>query len=226
MSAKASIKDAMCSLYLAVEPGAGAADRLLAALSAAPAAAVLIGPIADGRSDTAAVRMLVEAAQAKGCAALIEQDARLARTLKADGVHLAWSEDIAERYTEAREMLGAGANIGVSAGASRHEAMVLAEAGADYIGFGRDTTLPDDADMDDHRLEQVEWWAEIFAVPCVAFDVTSVGEAAELAEAGADFLVLALRNGETASAIVERVRAIDAVLAVPSSRSHTVDKRG
>jgi thiamine-phosphate pyrophosphorylase len=87
--------------------------------------------------------------------------------------------------------------------------MSLAEAGADYIGFG----LPDEVKDRDagraRRLELVTWWAEIFTVPCVAFDVDQPEEAAELAAAGADFLGLRLRAGTSPAETALHIRAID-----------------
>ena len=94
-------------------------------------------PRAQGRElEAGTVAPLVAAAQAQGAAALVEGDARLARTVKADGVHVPWSKTPLAAYTEAREILGARAMIGGDAGRRRHDAMQLGEAGADYIGFG------------------------------------------------------------------------------------------
>ena len=112
--------------------------------------------------------------RAKDIAALIEGDAQLARTLRADGVHLPWSKDTAARYGEAREMLGTRYIVGIDVGRSRHDAMTLAEEGADYIGFGIPPHVEDRSAAAARRLELVSWWSEIFEVPCVAFDVDDV----------------------------------------------------
>jgi hypothetical protein len=42
------------------------------------------------------------------------------------------------------------------------------------------------------REELISWWAPIFEVQCVAFDVEAAEEAQELAAAGADFIAVAL----------------------------------
>ena len=66
---------------------------------------------------------------------------------------------------------------------SRDDAMTAAEEGADYVLFG-------EPDKDGERpsfdaiMERVEWWAELFQVPCVAF-AASADEVAPLAAAGA-----------------------------------------
>src|SRR5690606_29079030 len=100
---------------------------LAAVLEAARPATVLIAA-KDGEPLTAAAaRPLVELVQSKDIAAMIEGDAQLARTLRADGVHLPWDKDIGARYGEARDILGTRYIIGVDVGRSRHEAVVLAE---------------------------------------------------------------------------------------------------
>ena len=76
--------------------------------------------------------------------------------------------------------------VGAGGLASRHDAMLAAEAGADYVMFGE----PDAAG---HRPsfeaihERVEWWAEVFEIPCVAY-AASLGEIGALA--AAEFIAL------------------------------------
>lgn len=213
------------NLYLTVEPGAGALERLSAALSAGPVEAVLVGAGANGRADIVQARQLIEVAQAKGCAALIERDARLARTLKADGVHLPFSTDIEEHYAEVRGILGSAMIVGASVVDFRHDAMSLAEAGADYIAFALPDAAADDSSPRDVQLSMVQWWAEIFEVPCVAMEVDTVETAVRLASAGADFIGLRLHSGETPAAAAERVRATSASLAALRLRPSPVTER-
>jgi thiamine-phosphate pyrophosphorylase len=92
--------------------------------------------------------------------------------------------------------------------ASRHDAMVVAEAGADYVMFG-------EPDATGHRpafdavAERVAWWAELFEVPCVGF-AASLDELEPLVAAGADFIALGdcifadARGGATALAEAAR----------------------
>lgn len=199
---------AVARLYLTLEAGESALPRLAALLRAAPFESVLIKPQPGRTLDASMARTLVEAAQANHCAVLIASDARLARTLRADGVHLAWSADIAEHYSEARSLLGQRGIIGGSAGGSRHEAMVLAEAGADYIGFGLEPSGTTAAEAHENRAGLIEWWAEIFQVPCVAFDVATAEDAAALAQAGADFIGLSSPAGDS---VAEAVAAFTTV---------------
>jgi thiamine-phosphate pyrophosphorylase len=190
-------------MMVLVETGAGAPARLAAALSAGEITSVVI-TVPEG-TPVADVQALVGAAQAAGAAALIRDDARLARTLKADGVHL--SAGNAKSFDEAREIVGSRGVIGVDAGRSRHEAMVAGEASADYVAFGIPDHVGDREKAHRRRCELVAWWSEIFEVPVVACDVATPEEAGHLAAAGADFIVLVLPAREPPAASGELVRA-------------------
>lgn len=176
-------------LYVVAEAGADP-QQVAAMLDATNAGTLLITAAVGGELTASAARPFVELAQRKDIAALIEGDAQLASTLRADGVHLPWGKDIVERYGEAREVLGARYIIGADVGRTRHDAMTIAEAGADYIGFGIPPHVEDRDSAAERRLELVAWWGEIFEVPCVAFDVETVADATALAAAGADFVAM------------------------------------
>lgn len=201
------------NLMLVVEAADGASERLGAALAVAPVASVVIAPPSTGRPfDAGTVKSLVAQAQAKGAAALVAGDARLARTVKADGVHVPVSDDGAASYAEAREIVGGGAIAGLDAGRSRHDAMTAGEEGADYIGFGIPAFVKDRDTAIERRLDLVAWWAEIFEVPAVAFDVASADEARDLAAAGADFVAVTLAAGTTPAAAADLVRTCAAAI--------------
>jgi thiamine-phosphate pyrophosphorylase len=191
---------------LVVEPGPIVRERLAAALTAASVSCVLIETAGDGAE---AARPLVKMVQERGVAALVDTDARLARTLEADGVHLPWSKRLLQAYDEARELLDDRAIVGVHAGKSRHDGMLLAERGADYIGFGLPAGVKDREAGRARRLELVAWWAQIFTVPCVAFDAASPEDAEALAEAGADFVGYRLRAGITPADAADHLAAVD-----------------
>jgi thiamine-phosphate pyrophosphorylase len=189
-----------CRLYAVLEAGAAAGERLAAALGAADLAVVLIAPPAGQRLQAAEVKPLVDRARQAQVTALVLDDARLARSIGADGVHLGAESDPQGAYAAAREALGRQGVVGADAGISRHAAMMLAEAGADYIGFGAPPHLGDRQKARLRREELIAWWAPVFEVPCVAFDVEAPEEAQELAEAGADFVAVALPATLTAEA--------------------------
>jgi thiamine-phosphate pyrophosphorylase len=197
-----------CGIYLVVEAAAAAAELSSAALAIANVACLLIEPPEGAPLDGPAARPLVRLAQANDVAAIIAADAHLARTLTADGVHLPPLREPAKAFAEARDILGQGFIIGVDAGKSRHDAMVLGEAGADYVGFGVPAGVKDTDGARSRRLELVSWWAEIFEIPCVAFEVATPDDADRLARAGADFIGLRLRAREAPADVTARIRAV------------------
>ncbi len=208
-----------CQLYAVIEAGEAAPERQAAAFDAADLASVLIVPAAGGALDAAAARPLVEFAHRRGAAALIAADAALARGVGADGVHLGSAADVEGAYHAARGVLGAGGVVGVDPGISRHDAMTLAEAGADYVAFGAPAHLNDRDKARARRDELVTWWAEIFQVPCVAFDVETAAEAEALAGAGADFVALTLPAGQSPAAARDLVAAVAAAIGARETAS-------
>lgn len=178
-------------LYLIVEamPGPSVQERLKATFAATKFASALICAPKGQTLDAATARPFVELIQAQDVAALIDNNAQLARTLRADGVHLRASETLEARATEAREILGARYIIGGEA-ETRHDAMMLGEQGAEYVAFA---SLDDSANQADF----VEWWAQIFEVPCIAFDVATTQDATTLATLGADFIAFRLISAGT-----------------------------
>jgi thiamine-phosphate pyrophosphorylase len=201
-------------LYAVVEAGEGALARLQAALDAAPIASVLIRPAPGANLEAGSAKPLIDLAQKANAAALLAGDAQLARTLRADGVHLDAGKDLAAAYEQARGILGDRGIVGVDIGISRHDAMTLAEAGADYIALGAPAHLNDRDKGRARRDELVAWWAEIFEVPCVALDVETGEEAERLTRAGAEFVAVQLPAGATASDTRDLVAGIAAALSV------------
>jgi thiamine-phosphate pyrophosphorylase len=168
-------------LYL-LAPLETPAEALRAALEAGPIACVLLRHNdLDDAALKATIARLRPVAQDRGVAVLVEDRADLATALGCDGVHLSDPGD----YGAARGLLGPEAIVGVACGASRHDAMVVGEKGADYVAFGRldpEPALPE--------AELIAWWQMTMTVPCVALGARSVAECAELAAAGADFVGL------------------------------------
>lgn len=195
-------------LCLVASAGASAsAAGLAAVLGRFDIASVVLAPAPGHVLDAQTAKPLIETVQKAGAAALLLGNARLARTLKADGVHLPPGDKILAAYEEAREILGRGAIVGADAGRSRHDAMALGESGADYIGFGVPASVKEQAKARERRLELIEWWAEIFEIPAVAFDVASTEDARELAMAGADFIAMTLPDGASPADLCDHVAA-------------------
>lgn len=203
----------MAQLYIIVEVEEGARETVEAALGMARIACLLLAPAPGASLAADRIKPLVEAVQARQVAALIADDIELARIVRADGVHLG-SGCTAETYERARSVLGGRAIVGVDAGISRHDAMSLAESGADYIAFGAPAHLKDRDKARGRRDELVAWWAEIFEVPCVALDVEARAEAETLVAAGADFIAVRLSGGMSSASARELLVDITAALAV------------
>jgi thiamine-phosphate pyrophosphorylase len=193
--------------------GAGADAALEAALAAAPIASVLLVPAPGEALKPQPVKAAIDAVQRRNIAALVADDADLARVVRADGVHLTWTKDQPQRYRDAREVLGARALLGADAGRSRDDAMSLGEDGADYVAFGIPAHVEDRETAFGRQCELVDWWAEIFEVPCVALDAETPEAAAELAAARADFVAVRLAAGLSPAEAAQRVSAFAAAVA-------------
>ncbi len=184
--------DLPCELCLAIPAHAGGAvepSALSLLLAGGDIACIILygQPIKRGEHaplDETIALALLGIAQENGVAALIAHDIAAAKRLGADGVHILANE---QGYSEARSVLGREANIGVACGVSRHDAMVMAEAGADYVSFGADLGLHALGPEHEVAAEMTQWWAEVFEPPCMAW-CTSRDDARDLHDAGADFL--------------------------------------
>ncbi len=180
-----------CRLYLITPPLSVAdldafAPRFAEALGAGDVASALvrIAPAAEGDAKRILQR-LVELAVARDVATLVENDARLAARVGADGAHIA---GVGAELTEALASLHPERIVGEGGLRSRDDAMTAGEAGADYVMFGeprRDGFTPPLAET----VERTAWWAEIFQTPCVAF-AGALDAVAPLTAAGADFVAL------------------------------------
>ena len=93
-------------------------------------------------------------------------------------------------YGEARRLLGDDKVVGVSCYDSRHQAMVAAEAGADYVAFGAFFPTATKTPRSRATPDLLEWWHDLTTVPCVAIGGITTDNAALVIEAGADFLAV------------------------------------
>ena len=178
-----------CQLYLITPPRiddlAAFAATLGTALAAGPVSAVQIR-VKEGDAEAAA-RALTPVIQAAGAAAIVNDDPALSVAVSADGVHVG-QEDAP--YAEARAAVGPKAAVGVTCHASRDLAMAAAEAGADYVAFGAFFETATKSPKSRATPEILEWWSEIFEVPCVAIGGITAENCAPLVRAGADFLAV------------------------------------
>jgi thiamine-phosphate pyrophosphorylase len=152
-------------LYLVVPAdSAGAAAALMPALAAGDVAAVLLRlPAADERTLINRIKEIAPPVQAQGVALLLDGRADLVARAGADGAHLSGIDAVkaAVSALKPERIVGAGGLV------SRHDAMLAAEAGADYVMFGEPGPAGKRPSFEAIQ-DRVEWWTEVFEIPCVA----------------------------------------------------------
>jgi thiamine-phosphate pyrophosphorylase len=175
-------------LYLVTPPvadPAAFAPQLEAALAAGDVAAVLLRLAeADERALINRTKILAEIAQRRDVALLVDGRPGIVARAGADGAHLS----SIEAFTAALALLKPDRIAGAGALLSRHDAMLAAETGADYVMFGDPQPRGPGLSFDD-VLERLVWWADLFEIPCVGY-AASRDEVAALAQTGADFIAL------------------------------------
>ena len=167
-----------------VDPSAFS-PHLSAALDAGDVAAVLLRfAEADERTLINCAKALAAPTQSKGAALLLDGHVELVARAGADGGHLSGSA----AFTAAVGQLKPDRIAGAGELVTRHDAMLVAEQGADYVMFG-------EPDVEGRRPalsaieERVAWWAEVFEIPCVGY-AAAPGDIAPLVAAGADFIAV------------------------------------
>jgi thiamine-phosphate pyrophosphorylase len=175
-------------LYLVTPPLADPAPFLRAldrALAAGDVAALLLRLADDNeRALINRAKTVAAAVQPRDVALLLDNRPDLAARAGADGAHVAG----VEAFAAALSLLKPDRIAGAGGLHSRHDAMLAAEAGADYVMFGE----PDRRGARPQRetvIERVTWWAQLLVVPCIAY-AGDPDEVAPLAQAGADFVAL------------------------------------
>jgi thiamine-phosphate pyrophosphorylase len=160
-------------------------EQLAAGLAASDVAAVLLRLTpSDDRTLINRIKALAQTVQNSGAALLVDERADLVVRAGADGAHLNGGAALIAALPLLKPQRIAGAG-GLP---SRHDAMLAAEAGADYVMIG-------EPDSDGRRaslaaiLERVAWWAELFEIPCVAY-AERFEEMGALCGAGADFVAI------------------------------------
>jgi thiamine-phosphate pyrophosphorylase len=148
------------------------------------AAVLLTLPAAGERTMIEHAKVIAAVVQPKDIALILDGQPELVARAGADGAHMTGVAAFEAAFATLKPARIAGAG-GLR---TRHDAMLAAEKGADYVMFG-------EADAEGRRpgfdaiVERVAWWAELFEPPCVAF-AADVDEVAALAAAGADFVAI------------------------------------
>jgi thiamine-phosphate pyrophosphorylase len=175
-------------LYLTTPPISDAsvfAVQLSSAMEAGDVAAVLLRLAdSDERTLINIAKAMAAPVQDRDAALLLDGHVELVARAGADGAHLT---GIAA-FTDALAHLKPERIAGAGGLETRHDAMLAAEQGTDYVMFGE----PDDAGARptfEAIEERIAWWAEVFESPCVAY-AASLDEIVPLVAAGADFIAL------------------------------------
>ena len=165
------------------------ADNLRAALDGGDVAAfqLRLKDVADDVIARAA-DTLRPICQQRDVAFILNDRPDLAAKLDCDGVHIGQGD---MSYAEARRIVGPQRQIGVTCQASRDLAMTAGEAGADYVAFGAFFPSSTKAVTTPASLEIIEWWSQLFEIPCVAIGGITVENCGPVIAAGADFLAVA-----------------------------------
>lgn len=184
----------------AVEDAVAFAPTLQACCNQGEVAAVILKlATEDEVMALSAIRIISTHLQGTGAVLLLADMPALVEAAGADGAFFTNLDQLQSTRTN----LAAGRLSGVGNLASRHDTMVAAESGADFVMFG-------EPDAEGKRpgfsalMERVSWWAEIFQLPCVAF-ASSIDEVKQLAAARADFVALGdmiWREGEKAPQMI------------------------
>lgn len=130
--------------------------------------------------------VLAQACRDAGVPFIVNDDARIAADVKADGVHLGEHDGAIEA---ARALLGGAAIIGVSCYDDAARADTAAREGADYLAFGAffpSSTKPNARRATPALLQQ----ARRHGLPLVAIGGITPDNARPLIEAGADLVAI------------------------------------
>src|SRR3954466_6269472 len=159
-----------CRLYLIspekMDHPAIFADELRAALNGGDVAAFQLR-LKDVGDDVIAraADTLRPICQQRDVAFIMNDRPDLPVKLDCGGVHVG-QDDMP--YAEARRIVGPQRQVGVTCKASRDLAMEAGEAGADYVAFGAFFPSTTKTVTTPASLEIIEWWSELFEIPCVA----------------------------------------------------------
>ena len=226
-------------LYLITPPvaePAAFAPQLEAALGAGDVAAVLLRlAAADERTLINRTKILAETVQRRDVALLVDNRPGIVARAGADGAHVSGIEAFAAALALLKpdRIAGAGGLV------SRHDAMLAAETGADYVMFGEPPPYPPpQAGEGSHHfpppragegqgggprrrmpfddiMERLTWWAELFEIPCIGY-AASRDEVAPLAQTGADFIALGEWIWTDPHTTAATIAAAAAILAAPA----------
>jgi thiamine-phosphate pyrophosphorylase len=198
-------------LYLITPQVADAANfaaELERALVYGDITAVLLR-LAEGGEPTLIERIKLIAAvvQPREIALVVDGHPDIVARAGADGAHLTG----VATFAAALAMLKPDRIAGAGGLRSRHDAMLAAETGADYVMFGDPDRYGRRPDFESSQ-ERLTWWAELFEVPCVAY-AGNKDEITPLSRTGADFIALGDWIWSRPDGVADAVAAAAAIIA-------------
>ncbi len=200
-----------CRLVLATPQGRSAevlGAALGAALDAGDVASVIIPQYdLDDAAFQAIAEALVPVAQARGVAAVVAGDSRVAGRVKADGIHV---EGNARAVAEAVERAAGRMMVGAGGARTRDDALDTGEAQPDYIFFGR-FGFDNQPAPHPRNLTLGGWWAQMIEIACIVMGGSDTASVVEVAATGAEFVLLGeavFGQGRDPAAEVARANAL------------------
>ncbi len=144
--------------------------------------------ICDAKADN--IKSITSIARKHDIPCLVKDELTIAEKHSLDGVYFSNgdTEELEALIKSLKKQLGQDFFIGVNCGFERHAAMVLGEAGADFIAFGKASDSKD-ADIEAEKLEHIKWWNELFTVQSAVFG--TIGKNAKsYINSDADFIII------------------------------------
>lgn len=115
-------------------------------------AVVVSNPQQRSEKHLSAAKQIITQIQDRSTAVLLEDEVELVQALQADGAHLNLAPD---QIGQAVKILHPDFIVGAGSIATRHEAMLIGEAGVDYVILG---DLETHTTQEQHEL--AKWWAQ------------------------------------------------------------------
>ena len=174
-------------LYLYTPKLIDAADfapKLALALGSTKVACVLVRA-GEGGDIKKIVKELAPVIQGAGAALMVDNDAQLVARVGADGVQINGAGDA---LRGAVETLRPKSIVGACNLKTKDECMTAGELDIDFLMFG-EPSKDGFVQNISKTVERVNWWAEIFNVPCIGY-APREEDIAPLTAAGADFIAL------------------------------------
>ncbi|PCI87178.1 MAG: hypothetical protein COB24_07165 [Hyphomicrobiales bacterium] len=141
-------------------------EHVINTISSVDTAAFLINTDCIELNEPDQLKRLVEAVQRQNIAVIISKDVATMNILLADGVQI--GSEISH-FKSVRQALGENFIIGAYIGASKHDAMSFGELNADYVAFGPNYDDQAEPKTNQHIIDLVIWWQEMFSIPAIAY---------------------------------------------------------